>query len=31
MIMPVLSTQFLERPLKLYPHKLAFVCEEKRF
>lgn len=31
MIVPVLSTQFLERALKLYPHKLAVVCEEKRF
>jgi fatty-acyl-CoA synthase len=31
MIVPVLATQFLERALKLYPGKLAVVCEEKRF
>jgi fatty-acyl-CoA synthase len=31
MIVPVLATQFLERALKLYPRKLAVVCEEKRF
>jgi fatty-acyl-CoA synthase len=31
MIVPVLATQFLERALKLYPHKLAVVCEDKRF
>ena len=31
MIVPMLPTQFLERALKLYPHKLGVVCEDKRF
>jgi fatty-acyl-CoA synthase len=31
MIVPMLPTQFLERALKLYPHKLGVVCEGKRF
>jgi fatty-acyl-CoA synthase len=31
MIVPMLPTQFLGRALKLYPHKLGVVCEDKRF
>ena len=31
MIVPVLAPQFLERALRLFPHKLAVVCEDKRF
>ena len=31
MIVPMLPTQFLERVLKLYPHKLGVVCEGERF
>jgi len=31
MIVPMLPTQFLERALKLYPHKVGVVCEDRRF
>lgn len=30
MIVPTLAPQFLERALKLYPHKMAVVCEGNR-
>jgi fatty-acyl-CoA synthase len=30
MIVPVLATQFLDRALKLFPHKLAVVCGDVR-